>query len=88
MHVLHRFGAIVVFAYLMWLAYAVFKKANSGMVKRMAVLLVAVLSIQIGLGMSNVIYALPLTVATLHNAVAACLTLVMILLTYTMYRKY
>lgn len=88
MHVTHRFGAIVVFLYFCWLAVALYKKANSGMMKRMTTLLIIVLGVQIGLGISNVVYTLPLTVAVLHNAVAACLLLVMVLLTYTMYRKY
>jgi len=88
MHVMHRLGAIIVFFYLCWLAIVLFMRASSDIVKRMAVLLVLVLAVQIGLGISNVVYALPLIVATMHNAVAACLLLVMVLLTYTMYRKY
>lgn len=88
MHVMHRFGAIVVFLYLCWLAIALYAKASSGMVKRMVILMGAVLAVQIGLGVSNVVYGLPLAVATMHNAVAACLLLTMILLSYTMYRKY
>lgn len=88
MHVMHRFGAIFLFLYLSWFAIALYKKSSSGMVKRMTILMVIVLGVQIALGVSNVVYMLPLTVATMHNAVAACLLLVMILLTYTMYRKY
>ncbi|MDT0595136.1 COX15/CtaA family protein [Glaciecola petra] len=88
MHVMHRFGAIVVFLYLCWFAIALFKKSSSSMVKRLSILLVIVLGIQVALGISNVVYMLPLTVAVMHNAVAACLLLVMVLLSYTMYRKY
>jgi cytochrome c oxidase assembly protein subunit 15 len=88
MHVIHRFGAIVVFFYFCWLAFTLFKTADSRIVKRMTGLMLGVLGVQIGLGVSNVVYSLPLTVATMHNAVAACLLLVMIFLTYTMYRKY
>ncbi len=88
MHVLHRIGAIFVALYFCWLAFSLHAKANSDAVKRMASILLVVLVIQIGLGISNVVYMLPLMVATLHNAVAACLLLVMVLLTYTMYRKY
>lgn len=88
MHVMHRFGAVIVFLYLCWMAVALYAKANSGMVKSMTVWLILVLGLQIGLGISNVVYALPLIVATMHNAMAACLLLVMVLLTYTMYRKY
>lgn len=86
MHVLHRFGAIVVFLYLSWLALSVFRKSESTTTKRIALLLFSVLLVQVGLGVSNVVYMLPLTVATMHNAVAACLLLVLILLTYVMYR--
>jgi len=88
MHVLHRIGAIITFLYLCWLAVKLYQKSSSGMVKQLSVTLVFVLGVQIALGVSNVIYSLPLTVAVLHNAVAACLLLVMVLLTYTMYRKY
>lgn len=88
MHVMHRFGAIFLFLYLCWLGVSLYIKSSSGMVKRMATLMIIVLGIQVALGVSNVVYMLPLTVAVMHNAVAACLLLVMILLTYTMYRKY
>lgn len=88
MHVMHRFGAVIVFLYICWFVIALYAKASSGIVKRMTVLLILVLGAQIGLGVSNVVYALPLIVATLHNAVAACLLLIMVLLSYTMYRKY
>ncbi|GLR71399.1 COX15/CtaA family protein [Agaribacter marinus] len=88
MHVMHRFGAIIVFIYLCWLAVTLWRKADSGLVKRLCNLLVIVLGVQIVLGVSNVVYSLPLTVAVMHNAVAACLLLVLVLITYTMYRKY
>jgi cytochrome c oxidase assembly protein subunit 15 len=85
---MHRFGAIIVFLYLVGLAISLFWKTSSGMIKRIVVLMVVVLSLQIALGISNVVYALPLIVATMHNAVAACLLLVMILLSYTMRRRF
>lgn len=88
MHVLHRLGAIVVFIYLCWLAIALWRKAHSGLIRRVTILMILVLGVQVALGVSNVVYSLPLTVAVMHNAVAACLLLVLVLLTYTMYRKY
>lgn len=84
MHVLHRFGAIVVTVYLTWLAFSLFTKASSAMLKRLAVMLQTVLTIQVALGISNVVFMLPLTVATMHNAVAACLLLVLLLITYVL----
>jgi cytochrome c oxidase assembly protein subunit 15 len=88
MHVLHRFGAIVTIAYLVWLSFMLLTRSHSALIKRLVVVMLGVLTVQVGLGISNVVYMLPLTVATMHNAVAACLLLVMVLLTYTMYRKY
>ncbi len=87
MHVVHRIGAIVVCAYFCWLAVMMWQKSGSALIKRAVVLMMGVLAIQVGLGISNVVYSLPLTVATLHNAVAACLLLVMVFITYTTYRK-
>lgn len=87
MHVVHRFGAIVVSAYLLWLAYVLWSKSHSNVLRKLGVTIVVVLGIQVALGISNVVYSLPLTVATLHNAVAACLLLVMVMTTYTLYRK-
>lgn len=88
MHIMHRLGAIVTSIYLCWFAIMLYKRSSSGFMKRLATTMTLVLGAQVLLGVSNVVYSLPLTVAVLHNAVAACLLLVMILITYTMYRKY
>lgn len=87
MHVMHRIGAIVTFIYLCWLAIALYTRASSSVVRSLVVLMVCVLGAQILLGVSNIVFSLPLTVAVAHNAVAACLLLVMVMLTYTLYRK-
>lgn len=86
MHVVHRFGALITVAYLCFLAFAIFKRSGSALLKKVTMLMLFVLTIQVGLGVSNVVYSLPLIVATLHNAVAACLLLIMLLLTYTLYK--
>ncbi len=88
MHAMHRIGAVITFIYLCWLAVTIYSRSSSGFVKRLATMMTLVLGAQVLLGVSNVVYSLPLTVAVLHNVVAACLLLVMVLLTYTMYRKY
>ena len=65
----HRIGALVVFCYLMWLAW---RLARSGF--RAGGIAVAVaLIVQVLLGISNVHFGLPLPVATLHNGGAALL---------------
>jgi cytochrome c oxidase assembly protein subunit 15 len=49
--------------------------------------MILVLGVQIALGVSNVVYSLPIAVAVMHNAVAACLMLVLVTISYTLYRK-
>ncbi|HEX7370059.1 MAG TPA: COX15/CtaA family protein [Rhodanobacteraceae bacterium] len=65
----HRFGAVVVFVYLMWLAH---KAGRAGMRWHGAVLAVLLLA-QVALGISNVTLGLPLAVAVAHTGGAALL---------------
>lgn len=87
MHVAHRLGAVITFLYLCWLSLKLYTTASSGVIKNQAVLLVLVLGVQVLLGVSNVVFSLPLAVAVLHNAMGAALLLVMVKLCYTLYRK-
>jgi cytochrome c oxidase assembly protein subunit 15 len=86
-HVVHRFGAIITTAFLLWLALSVYAKARSQFFKSTAVGLIVVLSAQVLLGISNIWFSLPLSVAVSHNIVAACLMLMLISLTYSLKRK-
>jgi len=65
----HRLGALVVFCYLAWLS---FKAASRGL-RRFAMAIALALVGQVLLGISNVVYGLPLPVATAHNGMAALL---------------
>jgi heme a synthase len=87
MHIMHRIGALVTFIYLSWLALRLYKAATAKLIKRLCVLMMLVLGIQVILGVSNIVFSLPIVVAVLHNFVAACLLLVLITLSYTLYRK-
>tara|TARA_B100000900_G_scaffold377589_1_gene361146 strand:+ start:10928 stop:12007 length:1080 start_codon:yes stop_codon:yes gene_type:complete len=62
-HITHRFGAAVVTAFLLFLSYHLFIRKF----RIMALGLMAFLGIQVLLGISNVIFALPLLVAVGHN---------------------
>lgn len=86
-HVMHRFGAIIISIYLLWLTFSVMRRASSQFFQQTALGLVTVLLCQIGLGVSNIWFSLPLGVAVAHNVVAACLMLTLILLTYGLQRK-
>ncbi len=86
-HVIHRFGAIVTTVYLAWLILMVYFKAKTNTFKSSALLVGVALIIQILLGISNIWFSLPLSVAVGHNIVAACLMLSLIGLTYRLRRK-
>lgn len=66
---LHRLGALVTSSYLLFL---IFKLFTSGW-KKFASWLLLVLIAQVTLGISNVVFILPLSVAVAHNGVAALL---------------
>ncbi len=72
----HRFGALVVFVYLMWLAH---KVGRAGM-RRQALALALLLLAQVALGIGNVVLGLPLPVAVAHNGGAALLLFTLVIL--------
>ena len=74
-HFLHRLGAIVVSAYFLFLVYSLVRSGSPAL--RMGALAIAlVLIAQVSLGISNVVFFLPIEVAVAHNGVAALLLLV------------
>lgn len=87
MHIIHRFGAVITLVYLGWLAISLYRRSSSQALRKASVVLALILIAQIALGVSNVVFSLPLQVAVMHNAVAACLLLMLVLITYTLYRK-
>lgn len=77
---LHRLGALITTIFILFLHV---KLMRSGY-KRFAIWLVAVLSTQVLLGISNVVFSLPLFVAVAHNGVAALLLLSLVFLMHTL----
>ena len=86
-HVMHRFGAIVTTVYLTWLILMIYLKAQTSTFKSSAVVVGIALYSQVILGISNIWFSLPLSVAVGHNIVAVCLMLTLIALTYRLRRK-
>ncbi len=76
-HMSHRMMAVVVFAYLLWLAV---KLMRSPGLRGFGGLLAALLLAQVSLGIANVRLALPLEVAVMHNAGAALLLFTLVTL--------
>ena len=85
MHIVHRAGALVTFAYLLALGLSVLRANNTtGLQKRIATFMLGALSVQVALGISNIVFMLPLGVAVMHNAVAAVLLLSLLYLVFTL----
>lgn len=74
-HLAHRLFAVLVVAFLGWLAWRLLKTPG---LAAWAWLLVAALFAQVALGISNVVLGLPLWVAILHTAGAAMLLAILI----------
>ncbi|MEO7403031.1 MAG: COX15/CtaA family protein [Burkholderiales bacterium] len=77
-HWIHRLGAIVVTGYMVWF---VVRLRRIG-ARRLALTAEVTLAGQIALGLSNVIFSLPLALAAAHNAGAALLLMVVVVINY------
>ena len=77
---LHRLGALITTLYILWLVVKLFRDKYQGF----AGWLLLVLAVQVTLGISNVVFSLPLSVAVAHNGVAARLFLTMVALVRTL----
>ena len=83
-HLAHRVGALVVAIYVTALAVAAIRRAPSRAVSHIGFVLLAVLGLQIGLGITNVVARLPLPVAVAHNGGAALLLLSLVSLVHAL----
>ena len=73
-HYVHRIGALVTTIAILFYASRICKYSdNRQLLKNNAVIIFVLLFIQVSLGISNVLFKLPLTVAVLHNGVALLL---------------
>ena len=82
-HFTHRLGAIAVTVILLWLIVAAWRERE---LRGLATMLFAALVLQIGLGISNVLFSLPLSVAVAHNGGAAVLLAVLVMLKLRVWR--
>lgn len=77
-HVTHRIGAYLVFLIIGILAVMLLREKDSVLLRHFGRALVVILLLQMGLGISNVVFGLPLYVAVAHNGGGAILLLAMI----------
>ncbi len=85
-HMTHRIGAVVVALYLLFLASRLRRHAGGRDLRRQANVIVGLLGLQVCLGLSNVLWSLPLPVAVAHNACGALLLLSLISLNYRLHK--
>ncbi len=76
-HITHRIGALITFLVILLLVGASLR-SRVGVWRRTGGVILILLLLQIGLGIGNVVWQLPLAVATAHNGVAALLLLALL----------
>ena len=77
-HLTHRIGAMVTLLIVGWLSLRLVLQRRSDSVRRLGMLLLGVLLLQVSLGIVNVLGQLPLPIAVAHNGGAALLLLTLV----------
>lgn len=86
-HLSHRIGAIITALTLLLLVVVpLLRQAESGL-RRLGLAVLGALVLQIGLGLSAVLFYLPLPVAVAHNGGAALLLLVLVTVNHSLWRR-
>jgi len=81
-HTTHRIGAVITALFVLWLGFKLLLTPAYSPLKNAGVALLAVVTLQFILGVSNVLLSLPLLVAVAHNGGGALLILTMVTLNY------
>lgn len=85
-HVTHRFGALVTVMVVSMLLFQLLASQSKTM-SRIAFVIAGLLSLQIALGVSNVVFSLPLVVAVAHNLGAALLLVSVLHVNYLVFQQ-
>jgi cytochrome c oxidase assembly protein subunit 15 len=83
-HYTHRLGALVTAVYLLFLAVKMWR-TQQPQVRRLSMVLVVVLAVQILLGIGNVVLQFPISVAVAHNLGGAVLLLALVTLLHRLH---
>lgn len=78
-HVMHRFGAILASILVLSLVARVYRRGHSTFFRRFATVILLLLIVQVSLGVSNVVFSVPLPVAVAHNFGAVLLLVSLVL---------
>lgn len=86
-HVFHRFGALVTLLVVATFLLQLWRRAQSGLLKRLTLGAAALLLLQFSLGVLNVALHLPLANAVAHNFVAANLLMLLVVIYMQLRRR-
>lgn len=78
-HVMHRFGALVTMLVVGLLSVLIIKRARSTLFRNFGLVIGGVLLVQFALGVSNIVFMVPITVAVAHNFGALTLLVAVVL---------
>lgn len=86
-HIMHRAGAVLTLFSVFWLVWLLLKSHNQ-FIRRFSYALSSIVAIQFVLGISNVVFQLPLGIAVAHNFVALCLLACLLSLMFMLKTKH
>ncbi|MEY4640726.1 MAG: hypothetical protein RLZZ227_720, partial [Pseudomonadota bacterium] len=86
-HFVHRVGAVVVTLFLLYLVSQLHAYSGGRDMRRQAYVILGLLFVQLGLGVSNIVFSLPLWVAVAHNLGGALLLMSLVTLNYRLHRS-
>lgn len=87
-HFTHRIGALILSLLFLWLFIYLFFVQTKKNIKKVGMIVMTLFVVQIMLGISNIIFSLPITIAVLHTVNASVLLMSMVaLLYYSTYNK-
>ncbi len=84
-HFSHRIGAIVTLLVLCAVLFSLLLRSRFAPARRLALFVLTILTLQIALGIGNIVLHFPIAVAVAHNAVGALLLLSLIALAYHLF---
>lgn len=84
-HWTHRIGAVITFVYLFSLGLIIFLRSQGTVMPKAGLLVAIIVFAQFCLGLANVFFSLPLSIAVAHNVTAALLLLSLVLLNYILH---
>jgi len=85
-HMLHRIGAVICALLIGSTVFIIWRKKSNHSFRKIAATMAILATLQIGLGIANVLAKIPLPIALAHHAVSALLLLSVITLNVALYR--